>query len=288
MQKYMNYVKEFFPTLVDRMRVFAVDPNNDDSRNDDQFRIGFGAFVDRPVAPFFYDHPAHIKNPCARDGNNRICSPTFTFDITSRLTSNVERTKKDLTSMSTSDNIDPSEAVLDAILQSIRCERDSGVGWHSGAFKLLVVTTDASYKAAGDGLIGGLFNANDGQCHKGANWPFYETNIDYPSIGQIYEAVEGSGVGIYFLTIPSSNNQVNPLDAYKELAKILPNAEAGLLSSNGGENEYGEAIDMIVAAYEKMAEKVLLRGSANHPDHLHVVVYKKCGKDEDYVKCEGN
>lgn len=281
MKKYMEDVKKFFPTLIDRMSIFAVDPNSNDSRNKDQFRIGFGSFVDRPVAPFYYDHPEHIKNPCLTNGNQ--CEPMFTFDVTSRLTSNVLKTKEDLKAMKTSDNIDPSEAVLDAILQSIRCERDDGVGWHGGAFKLLVVTTDASYKAAGDGLIGGLFNANDGQCHKGGDWPFYEKNIDYPSIGQIYEAVEGSGVGIFFLTIPSEEDNVNPLKSYKELAKILPNAEAGQLSKQG---ENSEAIDLIVGAYEKMAEKVLLRGSANHPDHLQVVVYKKCGEDEDYVKCE--
>ena len=72
------------------------------------------------------------------------------------------------------------------------------------------------------------------------------------------------------------------------MAKILPNAEAGQLLRQGEENENSEAIDLIVGAYEKMAEKVLLRGSANHPEHLQVVVYKKCGEDEDYVKCEGN
>lgn len=278
MREYLKAVKRFFVDLVKEMRKFAIDDKLNDERAKDQFRIGFGSFVDRPVAPFFRDLPQYKLNPCV--ATHDTCKPTFTYNVDSKLSSNIEQVQNNIKIMEVSENIDAPEASLDAILQTIQCKEspgeDIGVGWQEGAFKLLVVTTDNAYKAAGDGLVGGLFAANDGQCHK-KDMDEYEVSTDYPSIGQIYKAIEDSGVGLFFLT-PEA-----PAASYGKLASIFSNAGNGTLPTS--EQDFDKAVNLIAEAYEQMAKKVLLRGMANPPSHLNVKVFKKCTDDLDYVEC---
>ena len=42
----------------------------------DNFRIGFGSFVDKRVLPFVSTVPAKLKNPCTEQSP---CEPPYTF-----------------------------------------------------------------------------------------------------------------------------------------------------------------------------------------------------------------
>merc|ERR1719494_639704 len=83
------------------------------------YRLGFGSFVDKPVAPFIQIDTK--ERPCA------TCVPTFGFKHNFRFSKDAESFKRAIEDQKTSINLDSPEGGFDALMQATVCK--DAIGW---------------------------------------------------------------------------------------------------------------------------------------------------------------
>uniref|UniRef100_A0A667X2E9 Integrin beta n=1 Tax=Myripristis murdjan TaxID=586833 RepID=A0A667X2E9_9TELE len=141
-------VKKLGTDLMEEMRNITSD-----------FRMGFGAFVDKTVMPYISTAEDLLHNPCKR-AEPWPCAPPFTYHHVLSLTANGSLFTELVGGQRISGNLDSPEGGLDALMQATVCE----IGWRN-VTRLLVFSTDAGLHFAGDGKLGGIVLPNDGKCH---------------------------------------------------------------------------------------------------------------------------
>ncbi|TKC47156.1 hypothetical protein EI555_009139, partial [Monodon monoceros] len=137
-------------------------------------RIGFGAFVDKPVSPYMYISPPEaLRNPCY--DMKTTCLPMFGYKHVLTLTDQEK------------------------------------IGWRNDASHLLVFTTDAKTHIALDGRLAGIVQPNDGQCHVGSdNHYAASTTMDYPSLGLMTEKLSQKNINLIFAVTENVVNLYQP------------------------------------------------------------------------------
>lgn len=155
-------------------------------------QIGFGAFVDKPIAPF--NAPVAIDLSFTVGGQPSACSFTlcsrpFSYQHVVNITNSTDIFSASLQNLVISTSSDNPEGTLDAMMQAVVCT--NVVGWRKESHKILLVITDDSMHTAGDGRLAGIYKPNDAQCH--TQFDLSENKIlnlasleyDYPSIEQM-------------------------------------------------------------------------------------------------------
>ncbi|XP_066442609.1 integrin beta-3-like [Eleutherodactylus coqui] len=229
-------------------------------------RIGFGAFVDKPMSPYmFVSPPEVITNPC-RDIDT-TCLPTFGYKHVLGLTNEVKRFNEEVGKQSVSRNRDAPEGGFDAVMQAAVC--DERIGWRNESSHLLVFTTDARTHIALDGRLAGIVQPNDGHCHLGAdNHYTLSTTLDYPSIGLMTEKLSQKNINLVFAV----TNEV--LELYRKYSDLIPGATVGSLSGDSS-----NVIQLIVDSYEKIRSKVELE-VRDLPEELSLSFNATCTNNE--------
>lgn len=194
----------------------------------DNFRLGFGTFVDKMTMPFTNTEPSRLKEPCPG------CVPTYGFK--NRLSFNVKSTAEfSMTVNNTrySGNVDAIEGGLDALVQVMVCKKL--INWRDGAVHLIVLTTDNGFHIAGDGKLAGIIKPNDGMCHMDRETGEYLSSLDmdYPSIAQINEIAIRENMSIIFaLFLHNTTNEEDEFHSrtYEQLASRIEGARLGILN----------------------------------------------------------
>ncbi|VEL29043.1 unnamed protein product [Protopolystoma xenopodis] len=160
-----------------------------------QLRLGFGAFVDKPVFPFVVPTPEYLSNPCLSVGNEQLhCDPPFLYKHIVSLTDNFEEFKEKTKLTRPSGNLDSPEGGLDALLQVARCQGQ--VGWRATARKIVLLASDGGFHLAGDGRIAGLVKPPPTDCRLQQRADRFNASLsylgwhdahytDYPSVGEV-------------------------------------------------------------------------------------------------------
>ncbi|XP_068119817.1 integrin beta-3 [Hyperolius riggenbachi] len=228
-------------------------------------RIGFGAFVDKPMSPYmFMSPPEVISNPCFEMGT--ICKPTFGYKHVLALTDNFGSFNQEVSKQDVSRNRDAPEGGFDAIMQAAVC--DERIGWRNESSHLLVFTTDATTHIALDGRITGLVHPNDGECHLGEDNSYIQSTVlDYPSIGLITEKLSQKNINLVFAVTTAVKS------LYTKYSELIPGATVGSLSEDSG-----NVIQLIVDSYEKIRSKVELE-VRNVPEELSLSFTANCGNE---------
>ena len=255
--------------------IFSDTMKNETGSTDGQqnFRFGFGSFVDRPMAPFI--NPLKKDNPC---NEKEPCHPTYTFWNNQKITANYQTVERALKSTSTSSNIDMPEDGLTAMIQSIECNND--IGWRSTNFKILIFSSDAPVKVAGDGIVAGLIEPNDGQCHMDADKYTKETEYDYPSIGRVLKVIREAEVAV-ILAVTKENHAF--YENFRDEINKIGKAELGELSEDSD-----NVVDLIRDEYKKLIEHIKFQNE-NLPEELKLTVVSECepGVDTNQPSCDG-
>ncbi|XP_043911160.1 integrin beta-3 isoform X2 [Protopterus annectens] len=209
------------------------------------FRIGFGAFVDKPIAPYMYTSPEAIINPCYGTVLPP-CIPMFGYKHVLSLTDEVTRFNEEVKKQHVSRNRDAPEGGFDAIVQAAVC--NTKIGWRQEASHLLVFTTDAKTHIALDGRIAGIVQPNDGECHIGSDNEYsHSTILDYPSLAQLNEKLTDNNINLIFAVTDVV------VDLYKKYSELIPGTAVETLSKDSN-----NIIQLIVDAYGKIRSKVEL------------------------------
>ncbi|XP_011817956.1 PREDICTED: integrin beta-3 [Colobus angolensis palliatus] len=229
-------------------------------------RIGFGAFVDKPVSPYMYISPPEaLENPCY--DMKTTCLPMFGYKHVLSLTDQVTRFNEEVKKQSVSRNRDAPEGGFDAIMQATVC--DEKIGWRNDASHLLVFTTDAKTHIALDGRLAGIVQPSDGQCHVGSdNHYSASTTMDYPSLGLMTEKLSQKNINLIFAV---TENVVN---LYQNYSELIPGTTVGVLSMDSS-----NVLQLIVDAYGKIRSKVELE-VRDLPEELSLSFNATCLNNE--------
>ncbi|XP_038610606.1 integrin beta-3 isoform X2 [Tachyglossus aculeatus] len=229
-------------------------------------RIGFGAFVDKPMSPYMYISPPEaITNPCYE--LTYRCLPMFGYKHVLKLTDQVTRFNEEVQKQSVSRNRDAPEGGFDAIIQATVC--DEKIGWRNDASHLLVFTTDAKTHIALDGRLAGIVQPNDGECHIGSdNHYSASTTMDYPSLGLMTEKLSQKNINLIFAVTKSVVN------LYKNYSELIPGTTVGTLTVDSS-----NVIQLIVDSYGKIRSKVELE-VRDLPEELSLSFNATCLNDE--------
>ncbi|KAK7122613.1 hypothetical protein R3I94_019657 [Phoxinus phoxinus] len=232
------------------------------SKATSNLRMGFGAFVDKPVSPYMYISPQEaVLNPCYSIPYK--CQPQFGYRHVLSLTEEVGRFTEEVKKQKVSRNRDAPEGGFDAIIQAAVCK--DKIGWRPGASHLLVFTTDAKTHVALDGRLAGIVRPNDGQCYVGTDNIYnMSTTMDYPSLALITEKMSENNINLIFAV----TSHVESL--YKNYSELIPGTAVGTLSEDSH-----NVIQLIQDAYAKLRSKVELE-LLNVPEELSLTFNATC------------
>ncbi|KAM9365076.1 integrin beta-2 [Pholidichthys leucotaenia] len=234
-------------------------------------QIGFGAFVDKTVLPYTNTNKEKLKKPC--DGDEQFCQAAFGYRHVLSMTKSETEFRKEVSKQYISGNLDSPEGSLDAMMQAALC--GDKIGWRKSSTRLLVLTTDAGFHMAGDGKLAGILEPNDERCHMENNIYSKSSEMDYPSVGQLAVQLQKNNIQPIFAV----TKNVEPV--YKELSKMIPKSEVGVLSGDST-----NVVSLIESAYNRLSSKVTLTHD-NLPDNVRVVYKPLCGHVVHGVESQG-
>uniref|UniRef100_A0A8C1FMH9 Integrin beta n=2 Tax=Cyprinus carpio TaxID=7962 RepID=A0A8C1FMH9_CYPCA len=221
------------------------------SKTTSNLRMGFGAFVDKPVSPYMYISPQEaVLNPCYSIPYK--CQPQFGYRHVLSLTEEVSRFTEEVKKQKVSRNRDAPEGGFDAIIQAAVL-----------AFELVIF--DAKTHVALDGRLAGIVRPNDGQCYVGTDNVYnMSTTMDYPSLALITEKMSENNINLIFAV----TSHVESL--YKNYSELIPGTAVGTLSEDSH-----NVIQLIQDAYAKLRSKVELE-LLNVPEELSLTFNATC------------
>uniref|UniRef100_A0A673GXH2 Integrin beta n=1 Tax=Sinocyclocheilus rhinocerous TaxID=307959 RepID=A0A673GXH2_9TELE len=225
-------------------------------------RMGFGAFVDKPLSPYMYIYPEEvIQNPCYKFPEP--CPPQFGYRNVLSLTEQVERFTEEVKKQKVSRNRDAPEGGFDAIMQAVVCK--DKIGWRPDASHLLIFTSDDRSHLALDARLAGIVQPHDGECHINHNNEYDKSTIlDYPSLGMITDKLSENNINLIF-AVTSSMVQL-----YRNYSELIPGSVVGTLSRDSG-----NVVQLILDAYAKIRSKVELE-LLGVPDELSLFINATC------------
>ncbi|XP_076046740.1 integrin beta-PS-like [Oratosquilla oratoria] len=227
-----------------------------------QFRLGFGSFMDKVALPFVSMATEKLKLPC------QGCEPPYSFRNHLSLTDDdiifTDMVKK----VGVTGDLDIPEDGFDALMQAIVCP---DIGWRNMSRKIIILSTDASYKYAGIGKIAGIIEPHDMKCHLDKNGLYTSgTLLDYPSVAQINEMAKKYQVNIIFAV----KNEVE--DLYKETSEMIDYSLCVVMDEDSS-----NVVEMVKEQYETISSSLNLTHLIHGPEHLLSVRYFTSCKNKD-------
>ncbi|XP_064401287.1 integrin beta-1-like [Halichondria panicea] len=214
-----------------------------------EFRVGFGSFVDKRVAPFVREGVRFLQNPCVDNSNfPNVCVSTYSYRHHVSLTPNETFFNEQVQLQNISGNQDSPEGGFDGFLQAIVCT--NLIGWRSVSRKLLIYITDAGFHIAGDGKLGGIVLPHDGKCRMNGTRAPLDYNdwitLDYPSVGQVAQALRDNGI------IPIFAAEARALPAYEALVRELGRGVSGSLTDNSD-----NIVNLVRESYNNISQRIV-------------------------------
>lgn len=223
-------------------------------------RIGFGSFVDKTLLPFTDTNAEKLQKPCPPKELN--CQPAFGYKHVLNLTKDEKSFLNIVSQQKISGNLDTPEGGLDAIMQAATCVDQ--IGWGDST-RLLVLATDAGFHMAGDGKLAGILEPNQETCQLDSKNMYAKSNIwDYPSVGQIARKLAEQNIQPIFAVTQ------DVADVYKELSKLIPKSDVGVLSTDSG-----NVVKLIVEAYKKLSSNIIV-SHTGLPEDISVTYASNC------------
>lgn len=232
------------------------------------FRIGFGSFVDKVQSPFVNTLPQKLKSPCRLIKKNEViyCVSPYSFKNHMSLDGNYEKFSHEVSRAKISGNMDSPEGGFDAIMQAIVCKKQ--IGWRDQARHLLVFSTDASFHIAGDGRLIGVVEPNDGKCHMSHDQYDSYLEYDYPSISHLNYIAKKNNINLIFAIVKTKYSK-NILKTYEDLSKNIENSYIGALEGNSD-----NVIKLVLDNYNKIVDSVII--DVNSTDNIEVQLSSNC------------
>jgi len=198
------------------------------------FRLGFGTFVDKPTVPFTADSwtNCEVDSKC-----------TYGFKNELGLTEDVDEFVNVVKASNISHNLDAPEGGFDALMQVAVC--DDKIGWRNNSRKMILYASDGMFHIAGDGRLAGIVRPNDAKCHLDEKGNYtHSLELDYPSVSHLAYTITHKDISVIMAV---TEDQKPP---YRELQKVLPGSRLGTLDQN--------ILELIQSSFDDIREVVKL------------------------------
>nr|XP_049465725.1 integrin beta-nu isoform X2 [Anopheles coluzzii] len=225
------------------------------------YQLGFGSFADKPAFPFIQSEPHRLQNPCYSE--NDQCEPTYGFKHRLKITRDIDSFIAQVKESNVTGNVDNLEAGLDALMQVLVCEKQ--IGWGSNTRKIVIVATDGWLHMAGDGLLAGIVEENDKQCHLDSDGNFVDAlKYDYPSLEQIWRVLLRSKTAVIFAVTEAQQAY------YRRLSDLMPEfTSVGRL-----QDDSSNIIQLVDEGYREFVKRVEFID--NSPDYMQLRYTTDC------------
>ncbi|XP_062137998.1 integrin beta-nu [Drosophila sulfurigaster albostrigata] len=225
----------------------------------DNYRLGFGSFADKPAMPMIMSQ--HRDNPCAAE--REICEPTYGYRHQLQLTEDVKAFTAAVAGSKITGNLDNLEGGLDALMQVIVCPEE--IGWKQQARKVVILVTDGFMHFAGDGILAGISQRNDRQCHLNAAGEYTGSLIyDYPSLEEIYRELLRRKINVIFAVTE------HVFGTYKELSGLMKEiSNVEILSADSS-----NILQLIEKSYASFVKRTQF--GDNSPDFIEMKYFTDC------------
>lgn len=229
---------------------------NEMRKKSNNFKIGFGSFVDKLSLPYVNTNPSALKNPCS---NNYQCESPYSFKNHLPMTDDPRQFSDVVTKTRISGNMDTPESGFDALMQAMVCDN---IGWRLEARHLLIMSTDAVSHIAGDGKLGGIIEPNDAQCHLERdakdNTDTYTKDLvyDYPSVSHINYIARKNNINIIFAII--TKNATILENHYRGISAAIDGSKLAILTENSN-----NIVNMVSRIYDEIQSAVKITSNAN-------------------------
>ncbi|ODM97905.1 Integrin beta-PS, partial [Orchesella cincta] len=239
-------------------------------------RIGFGSFVDKPLAPFGFLAPLQSNDiQCDNSTTGNSVQIPYGFKNHLRLTDDIHSFIDQVNSARISSNIDSPEGTLDGLLQSITC--DSQIGWRSGkgTRKVVIISTDGSFHLAGDGKLVGVVQPHDGNCYVDTSGAYtHDTVLDYPSISLLRQRIKEKDFFVIFAVTKDQRS------VYTELSRNLDPSFAVTQEIDNDKS----IITVIEDEYKKLVNTVTMLSlkDPNIAEYVDIKFYVRCPGQKNY------
>jgi hypothetical protein len=228
------------------------------------YKIGFGSFVEKSQTPF--------TNPEYLFGDDPCKSPSWGFRNDKLLQADKAVFSTAIKAACISGNRDTPEQPLDGAMQAVVCT--DMIGWGEGRRHIMLLITDADFHYNGDSFIQGVYQKNDGQCHMTSTVDFPDGYYDRevggglyylaPSITQFHRALlEHDVIPLIAATSGSRSN-------YDQVISTIGFGGVGTLSSDSS-----NVVSLLEEQYELISETVTL-SVTNDPDDLVQTIVTHC------------
>ncbi|KAJ6639984.1 Integrin beta-PS [Pseudolycoriella hygida] len=212
------------------------------------FNIGFGTFVDKPVIPFgvepYNDYSFHNNLP---------------------LTPRTENFVEAVRAVPIFNGADVPESHADALSQVSECE--SEIGWRNFTRRVVVVATDAIFHVAGDGAEGGIYEPYIDGCYLDSQGYYAEQKtMDYPSVEQIARGFSKSQktTTVIFAT------HISTIQFYENVAAQFKSAYVATL-----EEDSSNILDVLKNEFGKIESRMEIEKS-DTGDSVHFKYFSNC------------
>ncbi|XP_062706548.1 integrin beta-nu [Aedes albopictus] len=228
----------------------------------ENYRLGFGSFIDKPVMPFIQTEKDRVLNPCSTERD--VCEPTYGFRHRLEITKNINQFIEKLKTSSVSANLDNLEGGLDALMQVLVC--DDRIGWGKNTRKIVILATNGLMHMAGDGLLAGITERNDKECHLSADGEYTGTlTYDYPSLEQIYRVLGKSKTAVIFAVTDELK------DYYWSMRELMSEfTSVGLL-----QDDSSNILQLVDTGYRDFVKRVEFTDNA--PAYIQITYKTDCG-----------
>ncbi|XP_055494106.1 integrin beta-6 isoform X2 [Leucoraja erinacea] len=243
----LYYLMDLSASMIDdlaRIKLLGTSLSREMAKLTSNFKLGFGAFVDKPVSPFMKTNPVDINNPCWNV--DAYCLPTFSYKHMLSLTEDTTKFNDVVRNQQISANLDTPEGGFDAILQASVCKKK--IGWRNESLHLLVFVSDADTHFGMDSKLAGIVVPHDGKCHLDSQNTYTKaTAMEYPTLGQLTEKLVENDILLIFAVTKGQ------LSTYKNYAQFIPGATVEVLASDSG-----NILQLIINAYKELRSEVEL------------------------------
>ncbi|XP_055636899.1 integrin beta-nu [Toxorhynchites rutilus septentrionalis] len=228
----------------------------------ENYRLGFGSFIDKPIMPFIQTEEHRRENPCSSE--REICGPTYGFRHRLQITKNIDSFIEKLKTSNVSANLDNLEGGLDALMQVLVC--DDRIGWGANTRKIVILATNGYMHMAGDGLLAGITERNDKLCHLSADGEYTGALLyDYPSLEEIYRVLGKSKTAVIFGVTQELQ------EYYTSLQELMSEfASVGLL-----QDDSSNILQLVDTGYRDFVRRVEFTDNA--PSYIRISYTTDCG-----------
>ncbi|KAF5269170.1 hypothetical protein FQR65_LT02470 [Abscondita terminalis] len=237
------------------------------------FRLGFGSFVDKTDMPFISTVPTKLQSPCSivKNGQTVVCVPPYSFKNHMSLTDDANAFSNEVKKAKVSGNLDFPEGGFDALMQAMVCKKE--IGWRDQARHLIVFSTDADFHIAGDGKLAGIVVPNDAKCHMSNNKYTHDLVYDYPSISQINYVAKQNNINLIFAIVKGQGHD-RILKIYEKLQQRIENSVASGLTKNSD-----NVVSLVSENYNKIVNSVVI--ADNSGNDVEIKYSSTCSKPKE-------